>query len=78
MRPDECAVQVRVAAGDGGQGLERAESDRSNLRPGRVHPSRACRCILQERHKNFVAGATDRLGMFRLNGLPPGPLRIGI
>ena len=28
--------------------------------------------------KKFVAGATDRLGMFRLNGLPPGPLRIGI
>ena len=28
--------------------------------------------------KKFVAGATDRLGMFRLNGLPPGPLTIGI
>jgi hypothetical protein len=26
--------------------------------------------------KNFVEDATDRLGFFRLNGLPTGPVRI--
>jgi hypothetical protein len=28
--------------------------------------------------RKLIEGATDRLGMFRLQGLPPGPLQIGI
>jgi RNA polymerase sigma factor (sigma-70 family) len=74
-RPVECTVHVRLAADDLGQGGEgRSLTGRvfdpagSPIASARVHYNA----------KKFVAGATDRLGMFRLNGLPPGPLRIGI
>ncbi len=70
----ECAVHVRVAAGDAGAG-ERMLSGRVFDSAGLAVPSVR---VHYNANRQFVETATDRLGMFRLKGLPAGALEIGL
>jgi hypothetical protein len=70
-----CAVHVRVAGGDAvPEGGRRTLTGRVFDRAG--SPVASVRVSLAS--GKFVEGATDRLGLFRLTGLPPGILRIAI
>ena len=74
--PVECEVRVRVKTDDGDRPAEkRIAPDRTGLRQGWLT---ACRRagLLQQHGRS--RGATDRLGIFRLRGLPHGPLQLGL
>ncbi len=74
--PVKCTVHVRMEVVDAGQRVgERALSGRV-VDPGGL-PIASVR-VHYNANKLFVEGATDRMGFFRLTGLPPGLLRIGL
>jgi hypothetical protein len=74
-RVDECAVLVRVSADDEGQ-----QKDVRTLTGRIVDPAGSPIASVRVYYNSmkFVEAATDRLGMFRLKGLPQGAFRIGI
>jgi hypothetical protein len=75
IRIDECAVLVRVSADDAGQ-----QKDVRTLTGRIVDPAGLPIASVRVYYNSmkFVEAATDRLGMFRLKGLPQGQFRIGI
>ncbi len=75
--PVECEIRVRVKT-DGGDAPEQ-KADRTLT--GRVFDERGSPLAAVQVYYNnrtFKEAATDRLGIFRLRGLPHGPLRLGL
>lgn len=74
--PVKCTVHVRMAVVDGGQGAGGRTLSGRVFDPGGL-PIASVR-VHYNANKRFVEAATDRMGFFRLTGLPPGLLRIGL
>ena len=75
FRSLECGVRVRVKAGE----VDVPPRDEGRTLSGRIFDSNGSPIAGVRVHYNArkpVSGATDRLGVFRLKGLPPGQFRL--
>jgi hypothetical protein len=76
LLPIEFEARIRVRSEEGDV-LPRKDRDLA----GRIfdeHGSPIAGMKVTSNERRLVSGATDRMGLFRLEGLPPGPFRLGV